>query len=168
MGEPVPIREAIAGGYHPCINLDLLCKVYGCDTDELSVLIGEDRQNLIYYKNWNIAYEQKGGYGTCNAYYGNPFYDYFSSSVTDVQWTNQEPRWKQFEERSGFFTPEENILLLNAFTELMHWREDRYKAAMLKKLGDVVFGGGRYPADADKFQTFLRERERKLVLSGRW
>ncbi len=163
----IPYLEALQKGYFPCLDFNLLCRVYGCRPDQLEILEGES-QNLIYYKGWNIAYENRGRGGHCIAYYGNPFYDFFSSNVTQVQWTNKEPawRWSQVESRKGMsFTPEETALLLNAFTEIMHWREDPTRAAELKKFAKHAFD---VPGDSEEFQKFLREREQKLVLNGLW
>jgi len=159
----VPLPEALQKGYKPCLDFALLCRVYGCRPEELSVLEGE-RQNLIYYKDWNIAYESKTGGGRCLAYYGNPFYDYFGSHVAQVQWTSEEPHWKQHERKFGEYTPEEQVLILNALTEIMHWREQPGHAKILKDVSREVFEG----PDAERFQHFLKERERKLVLTGKW
>ena len=158
----VPLSEALQKGYSSCLDFGLLCRIYGCRPEELEVLEGE-KQTLIYYNDWNIAYESRSG-GRCLAYYGNPLYDYFGSHVAQVQWTTRDPSWKQYERESGEYTPEEQVLILNAITEIMHWREQPGHAKILKDVSREVFEG----PDAERFQNFLKERERKLVLAGKW
>jgi hypothetical protein len=155
-----PFRE-LAGEFR-CMDVDLLCRIYGCTPDELEAETnGAERK--LYWKDWNIAYEHGSKGKSCLAYYGNPFYDFFSMEG-GVQWTNKEQFWKQDERKYQEFTPEEQILILNALTEIMHWREMPGHAKYLKAMSRRAFEG----PDAERFQNFLREREKNLLMRGKW
>lgn len=163
--DTIKIKEAMKQGYSPCLDLDLLCEIYGCTIDDLSILFGQG-QNLIYYDkwHWNIAYENPH---ICDsAWYGNPFYDMFSSEG-GYQWMHKT-RNPPDNLKDSDWTPEELVRILNAFTEIMDWKNMPDHAQMLSKMSKLVFENTRYPQDGQQFQDFLKDRKKVLVLQGKW
>jgi hypothetical protein len=171
MTDPIPMKEAIQKGYHPCLDLDLLCEIYGCNAmEDLSVLLGQG-QNLIYYDkwHWNIAYESAPCRGD-TGWYGNPFYDMFSSEG-GYQWMSQQSgrfRKQPAEREDSDWTPEELIRIMNAFTEIMEWRNMPDHSKTLSKMSKLVFEGADTPQQGQQFQDFLKDRKKVLVLQGKW
>lgn len=162
--DTIKIKEAMKQGYSPCLDLDLLCEIYGCTIDDLSILLGEG-QNLIYYDkwHWNIAYENPH---TCDsAWYGNPFYDMFSNEG-GYQWMHRVSNPNELKDYD--WTPEELVRILNAFTEIMEWRNRPDHLKMLSQMSKLVFENIREPQAGQQFQDFLADRKKVLVLQGKW
>ena len=167
--DTIKIKEAMKQGYRPCLDLDLLCEIYGCTIDDLSITLGEG-QNLIYFDkwHWNIAYEENRRPCHDTGWYGNPFYDMFSSEG-GYQWMYQSGRFRKPSERDDSdWTPEELVRILNAFTEIADWKNMPDHAKMLSKMSKLVFENTRYPQDGQRFQDFLKDREKSLILQGKW
>jgi hypothetical protein len=166
--DTIKIKEAMKQGYRPCLDLNLLCEIYGCTIDDLSITLGEG-QNLIYFDKWqwNIAYEENRRPCHDSGYYGNPFYDFFSSEG-GYQWTSQSRYWKRDERSDHDWTPEESIRILNAFTEIMHWRDLPDHVRTLSRMSKLVFEGAESPQQGQKFQEFLKDREKSLILQDKW
>lgn len=173
MGKSMPVFKAMEEHlYRPCLDLQLLCEIYGCDISELSVLLSDDKehgQNLIYYDKWgwNIAYEETRRPCQDSGYYGNPFYDFFSSEG-GYQWTSQSHYWSPDKREDYNWTPEESVKILNAFTEIMHWRDMEDHARYLGKMAKLAFEGVDTPQRSQEFQKFLKDREKKLITQGKW